>query len=147
MNYANLMTNELVREAEARDNELALVLFERAEDEARERLEEDECPENSDFPDMDGDEIFEVMKILMNPEWNKVADGRYILNEFDGNFNVYHNHIEVSRVSGRNYDITIDYAALGESRVGWSRIEGLKAAKELAIHEAMKLVCNGELNC
>lgn len=147
MNYENLMTNELVREAEMADNNLALVLFDRAEEEALERFEEEASPENSDFPDMDGDEIFEVMKVLMNPVWNKVDDGRYIVGEFDGNFNVYSNHIEVSRVSGRNYAVIIDHSALGESRVEHKRVDGLKAAKDLAIEEAMKLACKGDLNC
>ncbi len=83
----------------------------------------------------------------MNPEWNKVDDGRYILNEFDGNFNVYHNNIELTKGSGRNYTVEINYAELGEACITFKNIDSLKAAKDLAIREAMKLACNGELNC
>ena len=144
----NMSYKELVREAELTENILALLINEMTYAEIMRDIERaEEAKYDSDFPPMDGDEIFGVVRHLTNPE-NKFylseKENCYYFPEFNESFNIYHNDICIVKMGGKSYKVMIGYGPYGETGYE-STINGLAEAKAHAIEMATKFACNGLL--
>ena len=150
MRYENMSIDELLREAEYTDNELALTIADGSYEKGyQDKANEYTTPEDSDFPEVTDHEKFLNINYLYNAgpdDWIKKAPKRYVLNGFDEDANVYHNQICVHSSGGKDYTITIDHSAFGEDCLEIKHINGLKKAKHIAIEEAAKLCIAGKLN-
>jgi hypothetical protein len=149
-NINNLSESELVREAELTDNTLALRIYDTEYDRAVKEIESKymlvDKPEDTDFPYMDGNDRYDVVKMAMNPDWIKMSYG-YVLSAFDEDTNLYHNSVIVRHLNDNVYEVEIGYGPYGETGYRSGRINGLKAAKNMACRKVIELACNGEINC
>lgn len=150
---SNLQVDEVYNIADQEQNELALRLYKLAYKEGYEVCEEqyaDELPENTDFPTPSDNEIFDNINFFYNlkpSDWNKKADGHYVVRYFDGDTNLYKHHIEIIKKHGTTYNVNIACSAYGEELREVKGIDGLKNAKNKAVELAVKLSIEKKLNC
>lgn len=152
--YHNMTVSELHNEALYTENKLAVELMNRESENENlsdaEKWRELEASKNgeTDFPFMDGDEIYDLItKIREGKDGFKIEkdyrNGDFRMDAFNEDTNVYHNNVRITD----NYAVEINYNAYGEEFYESKPFATLKEAKRHLVEKMIHLVCRGELNC